>query len=92
MSKKEQYLKIDNLSISKKLYQFVNNELLKDTHISPEDFWRGFDSVVHELAPKNKELLKIRENLQKKIDQWHIERKGDKIEIDKYKKFSSSKM
>ena len=87
MSKKEQYLKIDNLSISKKLYQFVNNELLKDTHISPEDFWRGFDSVVHELAPKNKELLKIRENLQKKIDQWHIERKGDKIEIDKYKKF-----
>ena len=68
MNKKEQYLKIDNLSISEKLYEFVNNELLRDTTIDPKDFWSGFDNVVHELAPKNKELLKIREDLQKKID------------------------
>ena len=87
MNKKEQYLKIDNLSISEKLYEFVNNELLRDTTIDPKDFWSGFDNVVHELAPKNKELLKIREDLQKKIDQWHIKSKGDSIEIDNYKKF-----
>ena len=87
MNKKEQYLKIDNLSISEKLYEFVNNELLRDTTIDPKDFWSGFDNVVHELAPKNKELLKIREDLQKKIDQWHIKSKGDNIEIDNYKKF-----
>ena len=44
----------------------------KDTSISPEKFWEGFDRVVHELAPKNKSLLKIREDLQKKVDDWHI--------------------
>ena len=63
---KEQYKKIHNLSVSNKLLNFVNEELLKDTNISSEKFWKGFDKVIHELAPKNKDLLKIREDLQKK--------------------------
>ena len=33
-----------------------NKELLKDTNISPEKFWVGFDRATHELAPKNKSL------------------------------------
>ena len=84
---KEQYTKVHNLSISKKLLSFVNEELLKDTNISSEKFWEGFDRVVHELAPKNKELLKIREDLQKKIDNWHIANKGNEINLGEYKKF-----
>ena len=53
----------------------------------PEKFWLGFDKAVHELAPKNKELIKIREDLQKKIDHWHIKNKGNEIKIEEYKKF-----
>jgi len=63
---KKQYTKIQNLSVSNELLNFVNQELLKDTNITPEKFWEGFDKVVHELTPKNKELLQIREDLQKK--------------------------
>ena len=84
---KEQYTKIHNLSVSNKLLNFINEELLKDTNISSEKFWEGFDKVVHELAPKNKELLKIREDLQKKIDDWHIANKGNEINLEEYKKF-----
>ena len=84
---KEQYTKIHNLSVSNKLLNFINEELLKDTNISSEKFWEGFDKVVHELAPKNKELLKIREDLQKKIDDWHIANKGNEINLKEYKKF-----
>ncbi|MDA9679370.1 malate synthase G [Candidatus Pelagibacter sp.] len=84
---KEQYTKIHNLSVSNKLLNFINKELLKDTNISSEKFWEGFDKVVHELAPKNKELLKIREDLQKKIDHWHIANKGNEINLEEYKKF-----
>ena len=84
---KEQYTKIQNLSISNKLFTFINNELLKDTNISSEKFWKGFDRAVHELAPKNKELIQIREDLQKKIDAWHIKNKGNKINLEKYKNF-----
>ena len=46
----KQYTKIHNLSVSNKLLNFINKELLKDTSISPEKFWEGFDRVVHELA------------------------------------------
>ncbi len=81
------YQDIHNLKVSKDLLLFVNNELLKDTEISSEKFWEGFDKAIHELAPKNKELIKIREELQKKIDQWHIKNKGNDIKIDDYKKF-----
>ena len=66
---------------------FVNSDLLKDTGISPEKFWLGFDKAVHELAPKNKALIKIREDLQRKIDEWHIKNKNNEIKIDDYKKF-----
>jgi malate synthase len=75
------------LKVSEELLSFVNDELLKDTDISPEKFWLGFDKAVHELAPKNKELIKIRENLQKKIDDWHIKNKGNEIKLKNIKNF-----
>ena len=84
---KERYIKIKNLSVSEKLLNFVNEELLPGTKIKKEFFWDGFDRYVHELAPKNKKLLEIREKLQKNIDDWHKDRKGQKINIKKYKEF-----
>ena len=81
------YISVNNLKISDSLLSFVNNELLKDTDVSPEKFWLGFDEAVHKLAPKNKELIKIREDLQKKIDEWHIKNRGIKIDTNDYKKF-----
>ena len=83
----EKYIDIQNLKVSEKLINFINDELLKDTEITPENFWKGFDQTVHELATRNKELLKIRDELQKKIDDWHIKNKGNKINNDEYKKF-----
>ena len=84
---KKQFTKINDLSVSDELLNFINNEILKDTKISPEKFWLGFDKAVHELTPINKELIQTRENLQKKIDNWHIKNKGNEINLDKYKKF-----
>ena len=84
---KEKYIKINNLSVSKKLLKFVDKELLPGTKIKKENFWKGFSNIVHQLAPKNKELLEKREKLQKKIDAWHKDKKGKKINIKKYIKF-----
>ena len=64
-----------------------SDELLKDINISPENFWSGFDKYVHELAPKNKRLIEIREKLQKKINTWHIKNRKKKFNIREYKKF-----
>jgi len=84
---KEQFIKINDLSVSNNLLDFVNKELLKDTKISPKKFWEGFSKTLHELAPKNKELILVREDLQKKIDDWHIKNKGNEINLEEYKKF-----
>jgi len=84
---KNQYTKIHNLSVSNDLLNFINNELLKDTEVSSEKFWKGFDRVIHELAPKNKELIQIRQDLQKKIDSWHIKNRDNEINFEIYKKF-----
>jgi len=81
------YHSVNRLKVSEELFLFINNELLKDTDISPDKFWQGFDEVVHELAPKNKKLIEIREDLQKKINEWHINNKGKVIKIKEYKEF-----
>ena len=81
------YQNVNNLKISEELLSFVNKELLKDLDISSEKFWEGFDNAVHDLAPQNKKLIQTRKNLQKKIDDWHINNKGNEIEIEQYKKF-----
>ena len=81
------YVSINNLKVSEKLLSFVNDELLIGTGISSQKFWSDFDKAVHELSPKNKELIKVRENLKKKIDDWHIKNRGNKIKIEDYKKF-----
>ena len=82
MNKK--FTKINNLSISNELLNFVNKELLINTKILPENFWTGFSKAVHQLAPINRELIKKREDLQKKIDAWHIKNKSNEINIEKY--------
>ena len=85
MNKK--YQNVNNLKVSDELLSFVNDELLKETSISPEKFWQGFDNMVHELSPLNKKLIEKREILQKKIDDWHIKNRGAEIKIEEYKKF-----
>ncbi len=84
---RSKYHSVNNLKVSEELLLFVNNELFNGTDISPEKFWEDFDKAVHELAPKNKELIDFREALQKKIDKWHIDNKGKNIQIKKYKNF-----
>ncbi len=84
---REKYIKINNLKVSEELSKFINDELLKDTSVTIEKFWSGLEKALNELVPKNRELIKFRENLQKKIDGWHIKNKSKEINLNEYKKF-----
>ena len=77
MTKK--YIKINNLSVSEDIFEFINNEALPETNLNEKEFWKGFDKSVHFLAPKNKLLLEKREKLQQKIDDWHKENKSKMV-------------
>ena len=81
------YIKINSLKVSKELSDFVTNELLKDTNVSVKDFWLGLEKTLDVLAPKNKELLNFRKNLQNQIDEWHKRNRDKEINLNEYKKF-----
>jgi malate synthase len=81
------YISQNKLSVAGVLFRFVNDELLPSTNIDPKKFWSCLSKYAHELAPKNKELLEVRENLQKQIDIWHKNKKDKKINLKEYSNF-----
>ena len=68
----------NGLKINSVLVDFINNEAIPGTGIKPDDFWHRFESIVHELTPINKALIKKRETIQKKIDGWHKKKEPEK--------------
>ena len=80
----------NGLKISLVLFDFINNEALPGTNIKSDDFWNKFEKVVHELSPINKNLLKKKEIIQKKIDEWHENNKGQDLDKKKYLTFLKS--
>lgn len=81
-----EYVKHGGLQVAEELYEFINKEALPGTGLSVEEFWSGFESIIKDLTPENKALLKKREELQKQIDAWH-EKHRDQFDFEKYKAF-----
>ena len=73
------------LQVDQELYDFINDEALPGTGISPEAFWSSFDSLIHDLSPRNRELLATRDELQARIDAWHQESGGHASDLPAYK-------
>ncbi len=75
------------LKVDKALHDFIVNEAIPGTGIDGKAFWTGFAAMVRELAPRNRELLEIRDHLQAQIDSWHAARKGRPIDRAEYEAF-----
>ena len=56
---------INNLKIDENLIKFINDGSYSEPVWTLNHFWKEFSNVVHELAPKNKNLIKKREEIQK---------------------------
>ena len=83
------YVARGNLSVARELADFVDSRLLKDGGITADSFWTGFDAAVHRLAPRNHELLAIREDMQARIDSWLRDQAGTAIDAEAYTAFLS---
>ncbi len=81
------FIKINTLSISKNLADFVKNELLPGLDVNEKEFWDGFDKSINELAPINKKLLEVRETLQSEIDLWLKKNRNGEFNHQEYKNF-----
>jgi malate synthase len=72
------------LQVDPVLDQFIADEALPGSSVAPEDFWKGFSRLVHDLAPKNRDLLVKRDSLQQQIDGWHRANRGASIAAQKH--------
>ena len=79
---------LHNLKFSNELADFVENELLPGLDISSDDFWLSLSKIFHEFRAENENFLKIREEIQSKIDDWHIN--NPNFNFEEYKEFLKS--
>ena len=75
------------LKVAKPLYDLITDEALPDTGIEPTAFWRAFADIIREMTPRNRALLQKRDELQARIDRWHIERRGKEHDSAAYRRF-----
>ena len=75
------------LQVAPELASFIEDEALPGSGIEAERFWSGFDALVHELAPRNQELLAERDRLQAELDRWHAEHPGPIRDMAQYREF-----
>ena len=80
---------VGNLSVSQVLHTFICKEALVGSNIEPVEFWAGFSSLIHDLAPKNRTLIAERLKLQNQINTWHKKRQNKAVDIGEYKAFLS---
>jgi len=75
------------LSIDPVFHGFVESELLPAIGFDSATFWAGVEAIFSDLTPENRELLKIRDEFQAKIDQWHRARQGTPLQHAEYVDF-----
>jgi len=78
---------VHGLQVATALYDFINQRVLPGTGVSAETFWKGFDAIVADLAPKNAALLAERDRLQSELDTWHSANPGPITDMVAYRKF-----
>jgi malate synthase len=77
----------NGLQVAAELAAFLEERALPGTGVDPSAFWAGFSELLHGLAGRNRALLEKREALQRRIDQWHIARRGQPHDPDAYQAF-----
>ena len=78
---------VHGLQVANELYNFVNAQVLPGTGVDQEVFWKGFDQIVADLAPKNAALLAERDRLQAELDTWHKANPGPITDMVAYRQF-----
>ena len=81
---------LNNLKVDENLVKFINEDAIPGTGLDKDEFWKKFSDVVHELAPINKNLVEKREEIQKKIDKWHLTNKDGVLDKKRYTEFLKS--
>ncbi|AVO40864.1 malate synthase G [Simplicispira suum] len=78
---------LHGLQVATTLLRFVDEQVLPGTGLESAAFWKGFDAIVSDLAPRNIALLAERERLQAELDTWHKANPGPIMDMLAYRTF-----
>jgi malate synthase len=59
------------LMVSAELAAFLDDEVLPGLSIDPAAFWDGFSAIFSRFTPDNRALLRVRDDMQKRIDAFY---------------------
>jgi malate synthase len=62
--------------VAQELYNFINSEALPGSGVDADQFQSGFEVLISDLTPKNKELLAVRDDIQNKLNTWYQRKQG----------------
>ncbi len=79
------YVDRAGLKIASVLVDFVEAQALSGTGIDADRLWSGLADILARFASQNRALLSKRDDLQGKIDAWHIERRGQQHDAAAYR-------
>ena len=75
------------LKVDAALAAFVEREVLTSLGHDAAQFWNGFAALLDRFVPQNRALLAKRDDLQAKIDAWHLARAGKPLDQGEYQAF-----
>lgn len=75
------------LQVDAAFANFVDGEVLPPIGLGAESFWSGFANIVSKFAPRNRDLLSKRDDLQARVDAWHVARQGKPLDPAEYQSF-----
>ncbi|HMZ87090.1 MAG TPA: malate synthase G, partial [Giesbergeria sp.] len=78
---------VHGLQVATNLHRFIEDQVLPGTGIDAATFWKGFDAIVSDLAPRNIALLAERDRLQTELDTWHKANPGPIKDMVAYRGF-----
>lgn len=78
---------VHGLQVATNLFRFIEDQVLPGTGIESGTFWKGFDAIVADLAPRNIALLAERDRLQTELDTWHKANPGPIKDMVAYRGF-----
>ncbi len=80
-------IQVGGLKVDAELHQLLEQDIAPGTGVEPAAFWQALAAVVSELGPRNRELLRVRDEMQAQIDAWHRAHPGPDYDAAAYRAF-----
>ncbi|MGB1489980.1 MAG: malate synthase G [Acidimicrobiales bacterium] len=77
----------ESVTVDSALASFIENDVLEGLDLDPNRFWSNFEQFLKEYSLLANQFLKTRDDIQSRIDQWHIDHKGRPHDQEEYESF-----